>query len=721
MNVYHETLINTRGDVLPGYRVQVVDSGGSTVTIYSDSGGARFTDASGNNVNYATADESGQVAFYWTAASGQVLQMLDSSGELVKARADFANNFVLGNLPGSIAQSVVTDLTTDLAARPTSATLAASGGEDLIGADDGASGSLWTTLGGFVTYLLSSAGSAVVGFIQAGTGAVARALQAKLREVVSVKDFGAVGDGVTDDTTEIQAALDALDAAGGGRLVFPLGTYLISSTLTPYDGVNWRGEGATIKLANSANTRMVYGNQVSNVTIEGITFNQNSANNTIDATEAKNCIQFTDTTNVTQCTKIRIFNCNILNAITDAVCFGAATYSSVENCYIENAGRHGISLLGGSLKPSEYNTFNSNRIKTTGGAGIIPMGTGRYNTVSGNTIEDTGNGILGAGGDGIACYSQDNYGNCITGNVITNAGNHGIHVGGDYQVVSGNTINEVATVFSGASGILVGSEAGDPAAQYISITGNTVNCSNANVNAGIDVKDWANNITITGNTVHNTATVGISLDDGSLYTVTGNSVLGSGTVGMTLNNVTRSTISGNLIANSNQNGISLTTSDQNTFTGNMIFNSGVSVGGGTGYAMKIDSGSDGLLIANNQMRDTSETELVSIPTAGTDTQFYNNYYADGANNLNVPNLASAATITIPACYDAVNITGTTGITTINGMWEGRRVTLRFAAALTVKDGSNLKLAGNFVTTPDDILELFSPDGTNWFEVSRSAN
>ena len=68
-------------------------------------------------------------------------------------------------------------------------------------------------------------------FTQAGAGATARTIDSKLKDVVSVKDFGAVGDGVTDDTAAVQAAINQAQSSSKS-LFFPAGTYAITSALT---------------------------------------------------------------------------------------------------------------------------------------------------------------------------------------------------------------------------------------------------------------------------------------------------------------------------------------------------------------------------------------------------------------------------------------------------------------------------------------------------------
>jgi hypothetical protein len=78
----------------------------------------------------------------------------------------------------------------------------------------------------------------------AGTGAVAESVQAKLRQTVSVKDFGAVGDGTTNDTAAIQAAVTAVAAkASQGAVYLPAGVYKISSAIQIPYGVSMFGDG----------------------------------------------------------------------------------------------------------------------------------------------------------------------------------------------------------------------------------------------------------------------------------------------------------------------------------------------------------------------------------------------------------------------------------------------------------------------------------------------
>jgi hypothetical protein len=78
-----------------------------------------------------------------------------------------------------------------------------------------------------------------VTFLAAGSGASQRTVLDKLRDVVSVKDFGAVGNGVADDTAAINAAL----ASGAKRVYLPAGTYKVGATLAVPANVSMYGDG----------------------------------------------------------------------------------------------------------------------------------------------------------------------------------------------------------------------------------------------------------------------------------------------------------------------------------------------------------------------------------------------------------------------------------------------------------------------------------------------
>lgn len=79
----------------------------------------------------------------------------------------------------------------------------------------------------------------------------------------NVKTYGAIGDGVTDDSAEIQAAIDAANAIGGGTIVIPAGTYQVTTALTiPGNNINivGAGMGATILRRSGAGAMIVNSN-----------------------------------------------------------------------------------------------------------------------------------------------------------------------------------------------------------------------------------------------------------------------------------------------------------------------------------------------------------------------------------------------------------------------------------------------------------------------------
>ena len=119
------------------------------------------------------------------------------------------------------------------------------------------------------TIAVGESDAANVTFTQAGTGAVERTVQQKLGEVVSVKDFGAVGDGVADDTAAILAAVAAHDV-----VYFPQGTYLTTATIElDRAGQALKGYGrrrTEIRIASTTLSAITLASGVADYTIHGL-------------------------------------------------------------------------------------------------------------------------------------------------------------------------------------------------------------------------------------------------------------------------------------------------------------------------------------------------------------------------------------------------------------------------------------------------------------------
>jgi hypothetical protein len=164
-----------------------------------------------------------------------------------------SNPIVLDSAGRTPSEVWLTDGATYKFAAYTSASVLLRTWDDIEGINDPTA--YTAAIAAYAATLAASGGSALVGFIQAGAGALARTAQTKMRETVSVKDFGAVGDGVTDDTVAIQASVTHVNTLGGGTVYLPQGNYKITAPITIYSNIRFIGAGGeSTKITKTTST-----------------------------------------------------------------------------------------------------------------------------------------------------------------------------------------------------------------------------------------------------------------------------------------------------------------------------------------------------------------------------------------------------------------------------------------------------------------------------------
>lgn len=132
------------------------------------------------------------------------------------------------------------------------------------------------TTGGFALTLKTAAGAGIA--VAAGQSKLLYCNGTDVFEVVStnsVKDFGAKGDGTTNDYTAISNAISSVSAAGGGVVYFPSGNYRTDSSITLPSNVYLSGYGATISWGGGASAVITTAatGYTYNAGIEGLTIN----------------------------------------------------------------------------------------------------------------------------------------------------------------------------------------------------------------------------------------------------------------------------------------------------------------------------------------------------------------------------------------------------------------------------------------------------------------
>lgn len=185
--------------------------------------------------------------------------------------------------------------------------------------------------------------------VQTGTGAVNRDYGDKLYENVSVKDFGAIGNGVADDTASIQGALNSVSP--GGSVYVPPGNYRISAPLTLSTALTIYGanEAGTI-ITNYGNSNALQASGSRNITIRDLEIFDGivSTRTTGDAIHL---------TNPGSAVEVQISRVQI-GGHFDGVHLENLLKSSIKDTRVTSCKNDGFSLYGGSTSTVFQSTYS---------------------------------------------------------------------------------------------------------------------------------------------------------------------------------------------------------------------------------------------------------------------------------------------------------------------------------------------------------------------------
>ena len=344
----------------------------------------------------------------------------------------------------------------------------------------------------------------------------ARSLKTRFADGVNVKDYGAVGNGVTDDTAAIQAAHDALPATDG-TLVLPAGSnYKITGAiLVTKARTRIIGHGA--KITQSGTLAQGLNIAAAGVEVHGLWLYNSRGGSDWSAAGSTNAIGI----NLITADYAKIVGCRIEN-------WGSTSIRVTSGKGVEISGNTiiGIGAAGGLVAGSNYNIGIEAYASGAGDEGL---------RVHHNYLTDLAQGIVGG-------YDWADV--VIAGNIITGiVGQHGIYLDNTSNLaITGNAISS-----TGLAGIKVQmTSLATSDSRSISITGNTTRSTG---DRGILIQPSAGSLTyyfvgvsIVGNSVYGATADGIYVDHLDAFAIEGNTVISSGNAGIRTGTETRSGI-----------------------------------------------------------------------------------------------------------------------------------------------------------------------------------
>lgn len=310
----------------------------------------------------------------------------------------------------------------------------------------------------------------------------------------NIRNFGAVGDGITDDTAAIQAAYDAVDSTYGGTVIWPGGFRYAHTGIditTPHTKTLGVGiGGAESYLMNSSNrSAFVVGDNATympGVQFEGLFLRGNSANNS-----SGHGIIFQG------CENPRVYNCQVYDSKQNGIHFTSdgtpvGAYGNVTECYVNTNKGDGIHVTSNVYGVHIVNNLIAGNGKSPANGAGIYLDSGDNHKIIGNDLDENENAVL-----------ITNCSDCtITGNGLQQNDRNGVYMDTNCSriTIGNNTMLNCSTESSGTY-VAVYLDGAD----FCSVEGNIIAGPSVNTANGVLEASSADNNTIVGNTIQNTS------------------------------------------------------------------------------------------------------------------------------------------------------------------------------------------------------------------------